>query len=115
MLLEFSIGAKIPTIASIFITLCGHHSVEAPFSAIVGYVIVYNASFFLQFGLTETRLHLVSLGQFSLPVKVDIFFERSEILETIPEIVQSCGIVLQHADHLRYFVIKKRYMDNSML
>ena len=63
---------KISTITCFIITFCGHHSIEASLSTIVGYVVVLEIGLLLGFWTTVTRLDLVALWNLSLTLKVNV-------------------------------------------
>lgn len=100
MFLKFPVGAMVSTVASVIITFGGHHFIETSFSAIIGDIIVLDACIFFRPRSAEARFHLIIFWKFFLPVKVDIFFKGSKILETVSEIVQSDLIIFDKADHL---------------
>jgi hypothetical protein len=99
MLLKLAIGAMLPAIAGIIVTLSGHHAVEAAFSTVVADVCVLNA-FLLAFGATKARLHFIILGDFTFAIKVDVLFDGREVFETLTQVVEAHLVVLEHADHL---------------
>lgn len=48
---------------------------------------MFNASILLTLGPAEAWLHIIILGQLPLPVKVDVFFDGCEVLETFPQVI----------------------------
>lgn len=99
MLLKLAIGAKFPAIAGVIIALSRDHAVEAPFPAVVGNVGVLN-SVLVGLRAAETRLHFIIFWDLALAIQVNVLLDGCEVFETLPEVVQSHLIVLQHADHL---------------
>ena len=102
MLLEFPVGTGITAITCIIITLSRHHPVQTPLPAVIGDVVVLDSCFLLGFGHTEAGFHLISFWQFFLTVNVDIFLQRCEVFETVPQVVESGLVVFQPPDHLSY-------------
>lgn len=114
MLLKLAIGAEFTAIAGVIVAFSRDHAVEAPFSAVVGDVGVLNG---VLIGLraAEARLHFIIFGDLTLAIQVNVLLDGREVFETLPEVVQSDLIVLQHADHLSLTILTSFFLVDLRL
>lgn len=104
MLLKLTILTQIITVAGFVIALSGHHSVQTPLTAIVGYVVELVVSLLLRLGSAVAWLNLLALRGLSFTLEVDVPPDEREKLETVPEPFEPLGVDFQHLNDVATFL-----------